>query len=81
MPEAADQKERLLQNLKDAGCNEETICQCMELTSAKDFAQAIRKLKQHKKQLLDSIHVSQKQIDCLDYLIYSIEKHSEKGDF
>ncbi len=31
-------------------------------------------LTKHRKHLLDSVHKGQKQIDCLDYLIYSLIK-------
>ena len=76
MPEATHKKEVFLQNLKDAGCGKETICQCMELAGAENFAETVKKLKQHKKVLLDTIHTTQKKIDCLDYLIYSIERQN-----
>ncbi|MDD2959116.1 MAG: hypothetical protein PHE06_10230 [Lachnospiraceae bacterium] len=78
MPEATDSMELLLQNLKDAGCDEKMISQCMALATSKQLSEILLKLKKHKKQLLDIVHSGQKEIDCLDYLIYSVSKRIEK---
>lgn len=81
MPEATDKKGLFLQNLIDAGCDDETIRQCMDLAAIKNYEETRKKLKQHKQRLLDRIHTSQKEIDCLDYLLYSMEKQCGEGDF
>ena len=36
----------------------------------------LRLLRQHRAALLDRLHVSQRQIDCLDYLIYHMEERN-----
>ncbi len=74
MPEATDKREILLQNLKDAGCDKETIRQCMILAESGQIAELTRKLAAHKQRLLDVVHANQKEIDCLDFLVYSLQK-------
>ena len=39
MPNAADIDGILLQNLADAGCGPETVCQCMALAQKRDQAE------------------------------------------
>ena len=64
----------LIQNLKDAGCDAQTIENFMsDLHSGKEES-SLKRLAIHRKKLLDSIHKEQKQIDCLDYLVYQMNK-------
>lgn len=74
MAEASDTKGILRQNLIDAGCDLEIVQQCMELAQRKKTAEMKRILACHRKLLLDTVHRSQKKIDCLDYLVYQLEK-------
>ena len=73
-----DVSEEILQNLKDAGCDEATIgcyigcCGCGQ--------DQVKVLKKHRRCLLDKIHEGQKQIDCLDYLLYQMEKEQRKKE-
>ncbi len=70
-------KEAIIQNLKDAGCDSETIENFMaDLQKGKE-ANGLKRLAVHRKNLLDSLHREQKCIDCLDYLIYQM-KEAEK---
>ena len=46
----------------------------MELVHEKNILELLKQLSKHRKHLLDQVHVHQKEIDCLDYLIYSLEK-------
>ena len=64
----------LIQNLKDAGCDAQTIENFMsDLHKGKEES-SLKQLAIHRKKLLDSIHKEQKQIDCLDYLVYQMNK-------
>ena len=64
----------LIQNLKDAGCDTQTIENFMsDLHKGKEES-SLKQLAIHRKKLLDSIHKEQKQIDCLDYLVYQMRK-------
>lgn len=75
MEEANDVYGSIYQNLLDAGCSQQSIKQYMELVHEKNILEMLKQLSKHRKQLLDQIHVHQKEIDCLEYLVYSLEKH------
>lgn len=77
MAEATDVFGILKQNLKDAGCNKEIIDNCMELASKDCWNEIPKLLITHKNQLLDTMHTSQNQIDCLDFLVYKIGKRTQ----
>lgn len=66
----------VVQNLKDAGCNGDTVKLFMELAEAGEKRGQFKLLEKHRSDLLDQIHKSEKQIDCLDYLIYQMRKAS-----
>ncbi|MDE6259829.1 MAG: hypothetical protein K2M42_03040 [Oscillospiraceae bacterium] len=78
MPEASDAQAILRENLKDAGCDQETICRCEVLARGEKKAELMRALSLHRRALLDAVHENQRRIDCLDYLIYQIEKQGKK---
>ena len=63
--------EKTRQNLIDAGCDEKFIkeydCCCDKKTCEKLLAQ-------HRRELLGEIHAKEKNIDCLDYLVYTMNK-------
>ena len=64
----------VLQNLKDAGCTDEMVEKFMILQDSDDEEQQMRLLSCHRKHLLEKLHMDEKQIDCLDYLIYQMQK-------
>ena len=74
MPEASDAQAILRENLKDAGCDQDMICRCEVLAQGEKKAELIRALSLHRQTLLDAVHENERRIDCLDYLIYQIEK-------
>ncbi len=74
MSEASDTMGILHQNLIDAGCSEDLTRTCMELAKANKWNCLLPLLSKQRIRLLDSIHDGQKQIDCLDFLVYSIHK-------
>lgn len=78
MPHAADTDGILRQNLVDAGCGPDVVRQCMVLIQEQDQAELMRVLSRHRRALLDALHQSEKQIDCLDYLVYQMEKKADK---
>lgn len=65
---------QVIQNLKDADCDSQTIEQFMEDLQKGKEASGLKRLAEHRKKLLDSLHKEQKCIDCLDYLVYQIKK-------
>lgn len=64
----------LPENLRDAGCSQETIRQYLHLAETGNVKEQLRLLYRHRAALLDRLHQDQKQIDCLDYLIYQMEQ-------
>ncbi len=76
MAEASDTIGMVCQNLKDAGCDSQTTEQCMSLIRNGDYCGLMTILISYRKTLLNSVRLGQKQIDCLDYLIYKIQKET-----
>ncbi len=74
MPRASDIKGAFMENLIDAGCTPEIVQQCMTLAQQQENDALLRILSRHRKSLLDTVHQNEKRIDCLDYLIYKLEK-------
>lgn len=78
MPDALNKCEVFLQNLKDAGCDETFIKTCMELIEEEKIIEIKKMLSNHKNEMMQDIRKRQKEMDCLDYLIYSLEKNKSK---
>ena len=66
----------LIQNLKDAGCPEELIRSFMELYQNGRVKDGLRLLQQHRRALLDGVHAEERKINCLDYMVYYLEKEN-----
>lgn len=64
----------IIQNLKDAGCTDEMVAKFMALQGSDVEEQQIQLLSGHRDHLLKKLHREEKRIDCLDYLIYQIQK-------
>ncbi len=67
----------MIQNLKDAGCDDGTIVAFITDLKEKRIADGLKLLAVHRRSLLEEIHKDQKQIDCLDYLVYNIENNKK----
>ena len=67
----------VLQNLKDAGCTDEMVAEFMALQNREDEEQQIQLLSGHRKHLLEKLHREEKRIDCLDYLLYQMQKRNK----
>ncbi|WP_125143426.1 hypothetical protein [Clostridium transplantifaecale] len=68
----------VVQNLKDAGCSEEVVEEFMGLAEAGEKQRQFKLLEKQRRTLLDKVHHSEKQIDCLDYLVFQMKKTQEK---
>ena len=64
----------IVQNLKDAGCNARTISDFMEDLKEGKTAEGLKLLAVHRRSLLNHLHEEQKRIDCLDYLVWQMER-------
>lgn len=67
----------VIQNLKDAGCDEDTVNEFMELAKTRKKLSQLKLLERHRIILLETVHKNEKQIDCLDYLVYQMKKENE----
>lgn len=75
MAEVNDVYGSIYQNLIDAGCDQQTAEQCMVYVKEGRFTDMLPILVSHRKTLLGFLHESQKQIDCLDYLLYKLKNN------
>ncbi len=71
--------ETVMQNLRDAGCEEKLICAFASSGETNDHEAQRRLLNEYRKRLLDSIHTAhdelkrlEKELCCLDYLLYQM---------
>lgn len=69
-------EEAIIQNLKDSGCGAETIEAFVEDLHREKYSEGLKLLAAHRRSLLDELHKEQKRLDCLDYLVYRIEKEN-----
>lgn len=69
-------EESIIQNLMDSGCGEETIEAFVEHMREEKYSEGLKLLAAHRRTLLDDLHKEQKRIDCLDYLVYKLEKEN-----
>ena len=80
MAVANDKYGRIYQNLVDAGCNQKTIQRCMKLAQENNVEALLSQLYVYRKHLIEQTHNYQENIDCLDYLIYSLKKPNENKE-
>ncbi len=84
-------KEAVIQNLKDAGCAPDIIEYCLACMEQGKVNELQKTLEKCRKSLLHKVHkakrlsqnqfcLEEKQIDCLDYLVYQIRRCQSKID-
>ncbi|MGM9970156.1 MAG: hypothetical protein ACI35S_07150 [Anaeroplasma sp.] len=73
-----EEKERLQQNLEDAGCNDKIIKEFFKLLEQNDIERILILLAKHRKTILERMHQSQREVDILDYLLVDLEKTKNK---
>lgn len=64
----------IIKNLQDAGCDKCCIEHFMECFYKGDEKGELKTLEKHRENILDKLHEAQKEIDCIDYLVYQIER-------
>lgn len=69
-------EKEIVQNLIDAGCEQNLIAEFIEFFRQKNISKDLKLLAAHRRLLLDNIHREQKRIDCLDYLVYKMTKEN-----
>lgn len=64
--------------LEDAGCSKEMIQSVIDCIQNDEHERKMMLLKEHRCHLLKKIHYVQKQIDCLDYLLYQFKQNKNE---
>lgn len=73
-------EDAVVENLRDAGCSSSQIECFLDWQEEERTADQLFMLSEHRKQLLDNVHREEKRIDCLDYLVYQIERSCREPD-
>ena len=71
--------EAVIQNLIDAGCDDKLVEEFLSLEESSQTGKQLTLLSKHRQKLLDRVHVEERRIYCLDYLVYEIQKHQKKN--
>lgn len=79
MAQADDIEGGLYQNLIDAGCSEKEANHFLILARNGEWPKVCKMLARQKASLLTALHKSEKQIDCLDFFVYEINKKHISG--
>lgn len=74
MADVHDRQELLRENLKDAKCSKALLEQCLAFSEAGQEGRMLERLSSHRSHLLGQLHGYQKALDCLDYLLFRLEK-------
>lgn len=64
----------LVLNLRAAGIDGDLLDEYLSCWRAGETAAQLKLLSKKRENLLDRVHRAEKQIDCLDYLVYQIRK-------
>ena len=70
---------QIRRNLSDAGCSTSFIERFLQLEGTGERAEQYRMLSQHRVYLLEALHMEQAKIDCLDYLLFTLQKEDERA--
>ena len=71
-------RQAVMQNLIDAGCSKDMIDDLMKQLAEDDMESLLQMLEKHRACLLSMVHQKEKQINCLDYLVYQIKRSKEE---
>ncbi len=65
---------RIRRNLSDAGCSASQIVQFLELEEQRKRQEQYQMLSRQRALLLKELHQDQFRIDCLDYMVFTMQK-------
>lgn len=65
-------KQQIIETLEDSGCNQETIKKFIVAFQNKELENQRYLLMNHKNRLREAVYAKQRQIDCLDYLVFKL---------
>ena len=70
---ATGSRESVIQNLEDPGCETEMIRNFLGWFDKGQQAKQLELLEHQREYLLGRVHMDERRISCLDYLIYQIQ--------
>lgn len=70
-------EEQVRQNLIDAGCDDKLIQSYLVAMRDHDDHKCAQLLERRRRALLDEIHGEEKQLNCLDYLRYQLQRANQ----
>ena len=69
---------KIRRNLSDAGCDAVLIEKFLELDKTKKRKEQYLLLSRYNATLLENLHNDQYKIDCLDHMVYMMEKEDKE---
>ena len=66
------EREEVLQNLRDAGCDGAEAQRFMALAEEGRRGEQLELLYRLRRRLLERVHLEERRIHCLDYLVYNL---------
>lgn len=60
--------------LRDCGCSDEQIRQYLAYETEHHKTRQIRLLMRHRRSLMQNLHQTQREIDCIDFIIRKLEE-------
>lgn len=70
---------KMIHNLEDAGCLPDIIESFIESQKNEKCAEQLKILSKQRRLLLEEVHDTQHQLECLDYLIYKFRKKEKEN--
>ena len=64
----------IIQNMKDFGCDDETISEFLKCFDNCDKTGQKKILNEYRRKLMDELHKTQKKIDLLDFMVYQLDR-------
>lgn len=68
---------KIQRNLSDAGCDDHLIEQFLVLEQKQKRKEQYLLLDRYRVKLLSELHQKQYKIDCLDYMVYTMQKEDK----
>ncbi len=64
--------------LRDCGFSVKQATEYLELVESGEIEERIAVLKRRRNEALTAIHIASKQIDCIDFCLYELEKYRKE---
>lgn len=71
--------DEIVSYLKDADCSPDFISDICRLCENGDQGMAMKKLRHHRCILMDELHMSQRKVDCLDYILQRMSESQRQA--